>query len=155
MSECRKLQELTIKDNFMFGAVMVDEELCKEFLELALGFRIFQDGFVQKLQDAVRNVKASREMEERYMLLQELLKEEREAGRAEGRAEGRAQGRAEGKAEGKAESILELLSDLGDIPEDLQKRISVEKDPNVLKSYLKIASASKTIDEFRKRIDQL
>ena len=166
MSECRKLQELTIKDNFMFGAVMVDEELCKEFLELALGFRIFQDGFVQKLQDAVRNVKASREMEERYMLLQELLKEEREAGRAEGRAEGRAQGRAEGKAEGraqgraegraegKAESILELLSDLGDIPEDLQKRISVEKDPNVLKSYLKIASASKTIDEFRKRIDQ-
>ena len=85
MSEPRKLQELTIKDNFMFGAVMVDEELCKEFLELALGFRIFQDGFVQKLQDAVRNVKASREMEERYMQLQELLKEERDAGRAEGK----------------------------------------------------------------------
>ena len=33
MSERRKLQELTIKDNFMFGAVMVDEELCREFLE--------------------------------------------------------------------------------------------------------------------------
>ena len=40
MSERRKLQELTIKDNFMFGAVMVDEELCREFLELALGFKI-------------------------------------------------------------------------------------------------------------------
>ena len=40
MSERRKLQELTIKDNFMFGAVMVDEELCKDFLELTLGFRI-------------------------------------------------------------------------------------------------------------------
>ena len=40
MAKRKKLQELTIKDNFMFGAVMVDEELCREFLELALGFKI-------------------------------------------------------------------------------------------------------------------
>lgn len=40
MSKRKKLQELTIKDNFMFGAVMVDEELCREFLELVLGFPI-------------------------------------------------------------------------------------------------------------------
>lgn len=40
MKQRKKLQELTIKDNFMFGAVMVDEKLCKEFLELVLGFRI-------------------------------------------------------------------------------------------------------------------
>ena len=289
MSERRKLQDLTIKDNFMFGAVMVDEELCKEFLELALGFKIekvtvskeksivyhpeykgvrldviaadekrthynvemqvlrkknlgkrsryyhsqidmellltgmeygnlpdayvifvcdfdpfykkkykytfdtickedgtvsledgshtvflstcgenerevpeglvkflkyvkagldestedFQDDFVQRLQDAVRNVKASREMEERYMLLEELLKEERE------------NGRIEGKAEGKAESILELLSDLGEVPEELRKKILGEKDLDILKSYLKKASASKTIEEFQKLVDQL
>ena len=156
MSERRKLQDLTIKDNFMFGAVMVDEELCREFLELALGFKFlkyvkagldestedFQDDFVQRLQDAVRNVKASREMEERYMLLEELLKEERE------------NGRIEGKAEGKAESILELLSDLGEVPEELRKKILGEKDLDILKSYLKKASASKTIEEFQKLIDQ-
>ena len=153
MSERRKLQDLTIKDNFMFGAVMVDEELCKEFLELALGFKFlkyvkagldestedFQDDFVQRLQDAVRNVKASREMEERYMLLEELLKEERENGRVEG----------------KAESILELLSDLGEVPEELRKKILGEKDLDILKSYLKKASASKTIEEFQKLVDQL
>ena len=40
MKQRKKLQELTIKDSFMFGAVMVNEELCKEFLELALGFPI-------------------------------------------------------------------------------------------------------------------
>ena len=40
MTKRKKLQELTIKDNFMFGAVMVDEELCREFLELALEFKI-------------------------------------------------------------------------------------------------------------------
>lgn len=26
----KKLEELTIKDNFMFGAVMVDEENCRK-----------------------------------------------------------------------------------------------------------------------------
>ena len=165
MSERRKLQDLTIKDNFMFGAVMVDEELCREFLELALGFKFlkyvkagldestedFQDDFVQRLQDAVRNVKASREMEERYMLLEELLKEERENGRIEGKAEGK----VEGKVEGKAESILELLSDLGEVPEELRKKILGEKDLDILKSYLKKASASKTIEEFQKLVNQL
>lgn len=32
----KKLQELTIKDNFMFGAVMAEEENCRRFLELVL-----------------------------------------------------------------------------------------------------------------------
>ena len=77
------------------------------------------------------------------MLLEELLKEERE------------NGRIEGKAEGKAESILELLSDLGEVPEELRKKILGEKDLDILKSYLKKASASKTIEEFQKLVDQL
>ena len=40
MSKRKKLQELTIKDNFMFGVVMADGELCREFLELVLKFPI-------------------------------------------------------------------------------------------------------------------
>lgn len=40
MKQRKKLQDLTIKDNFMFGAVMIDEENCKEFLELVLEFPI-------------------------------------------------------------------------------------------------------------------
>lgn len=36
----KKLQELTIKDNFMFSAVMMEEENCKQFLEMTLGFPI-------------------------------------------------------------------------------------------------------------------
>ena len=296
MAKRKKLQELTIKDNFMFGAVMVDEELCREFLELALGFKIarvtvskeksivyhpeykgvrldvvaddenrthynvemqvlrkkhlgkrsryyhsqidmelllagmeygqlpdsyvifvcdfdpfykkryrytfdtvckedgtvcledgnhtvflstcgeneeevpeglvkflkyvkagldestgdFQDEFVQKLQDAVRNVKTSREMEERYMLLEELLKEEREAGRTEGLE----QGRTEGIALGKAENVLELLSDLGEVPEELREQILGEKELDVLKFYLKKASMAKSIEEFQELIQK-
>ena len=40
MKHRKTLQELTIKDNFMFGAVMCDEQNCKRFLEIALGFPI-------------------------------------------------------------------------------------------------------------------
>lgn len=42
MKHRKTLQELTIKDNFMFGAVMCDEKQCRHFLELALGFPIAQ-----------------------------------------------------------------------------------------------------------------
>lgn len=40
MKRKKQLKELTLKDNFMFGAVMMEEENCKRFLELALGFHI-------------------------------------------------------------------------------------------------------------------
>ena len=36
----KKLKELTIKDNFMFGAVMSDPENCRELLEMVLGISI-------------------------------------------------------------------------------------------------------------------
>lgn len=36
----RKLRELTIKDDFMFGAVMSDQENCRELLEMILGISI-------------------------------------------------------------------------------------------------------------------
>ncbi len=36
----RKLRELTIKDDFMFGTVMSDPENCRELLEMILGISI-------------------------------------------------------------------------------------------------------------------
>ncbi|MCM1534568.1 MAG: Rpn family recombination-promoting nuclease/putative transposase [Clostridium sp.] len=36
----RTLQELTLKDNFLFAAVMSDPENCRQLLELALGLKI-------------------------------------------------------------------------------------------------------------------
>ena len=98
------------------------------------------DDFVRRLQSAVGKIKKSREMEERYMVFEELLKEEREEGKAEGRAEG------------KAEDILELLADLGEIPKQLRKKILEERDLQVLKSYLKKAACAKSVEEFESLI---
>ena len=38
--EQKTLDQLTIKDNFMFGAVMSDNENCRELLEMVLGISI-------------------------------------------------------------------------------------------------------------------
>lgn len=121
----------------------------------------FQDSFVKRVQIAVRNVKASREMEEQYMLLEELIKEEREQALAEGRelglSEGRELGLSEGRelglAEGQISSILELLSYLGEVPEEIKEAVSDENDPEVLKLYLRQAAAAKSMDDFRQFLD--
>ena len=117
----------------------------------------FQDNFVKRVQTAVRNVKASREMEEQYMLLEELIKEEREQALAEGRelglSEGRELGLTEGISRGQISSILELLSYLGEVPEEIKEAVSEENDPEVLKLYLRQAAAAKSMDDFRQFLD--
>ena len=109
----------------------------------------FQDSFVKRVQIAVRNVKASREMEEQYMLLEELIKEERE----QALAEGRELGLTEGISQGQISSILELLSYLGEVPEEIKETVSEENDPEVLKLYLRQAAAAKSMDDFRQFLD--
>ncbi len=93
----------------------------------------FQDDYVQQLQEAVRQVKASREMEAKYMLLEELLQDEREAGRVQGRAE----------------DVLYLLRELpGEVPEKLKEQILAEKDGDVLKRYLKMVLSAGSVEKF-------
>ena len=40
MKNTKKFQDLTIRDNFMFAAVMMQEDNCKRFLEMLLGIDI-------------------------------------------------------------------------------------------------------------------
>ena len=85
-----------------------------------------------------------------------------EAGRAEGRAEGHAEGRVEGRMAGLEQGvpmgkldqsqqvIFDFLSNLGDIPEDIRRRIDGEQDMQILKSWYMAAPMVKSFDEFRK-----
>ena len=65
---------------------------------------------------------------------------------------GREEGYAKGRAEGKAEDILELLGDLGEIPNVLQERIRKETNLQVLSKWLKAAARAESIAEFEDRI---
>ena len=40
MSNKRRFQDLTIRDNFIFAAVMMQEDNCKRLLEMLLGIEI-------------------------------------------------------------------------------------------------------------------
>ena len=51
----------------------------------------------------------------------------------------------------KIEDILELLNDIGTIPEDLKLTIESETNSNTLSAWLKLAARSENIDEFRKK----
>lgn len=53
-----------------------------------------------------------------------------------------------GKAMGQAESIIDLLAELGPVPEDVKKDIFSQTDTSVLQSQLKLAAHAKSIDEF-------
>lgn len=64
------------------------------------------------------------------------------------RDQGRAEGIVMGKAEGKAEAVLQLLEDLGEIPDALKVRIQEETDLQVLGRWLKAAARVESIGEF-------
>ena len=100
----------------------------------------FEDAYVRKLQRSVQNIKFSREMEAKYMLLELLMKDEFKAGKAEGKVEG--------KAEGKAEDILELLEELGTVDAELETKIRSEKNIETLSSWLKLAAKADSIEQF-------
>lgn len=235
----RKLRELTIKDDFMFGAVMSDPENCRELLEMILGISIdrievsqeksivyhpeykgvrldvyakdgentrfgralyrytfdmkceedsdaelgdtrkiiflstqgknreevpkelvtfleyvkadleesqkdFHDSYVRRLQDSVQRVKANREMEERFMLLEEKLREER--------AEGERIGREIGQTQGACDMLLKMLEILGEIPEPVREKINSVSEQETLMEWAKIAVRSKSMEEFVKKI---
>lgn len=83
-------------------------------------------------------------MEERFMTLEELLRDKQKQARSEGRTEGR--------IEGKAESIVEILSAKGSVPERLRDRILAEKEPEVLSRWLQLAVSAGSVSRFEEEM---
>lgn len=61
----------------------------------------------------------------------------------------------EGKTEGKAESVLDLLVDLGEVPEKLQAEIMGQKNPEILKQWIKYAARAETVEAFEQKIRKM
>ena len=55
-----------------------------------------------------------------------------------------------GKLDQSQQVIFDFLSNLGDIPEDIRRRIDGEQDMQILKSWYMAAPMVKSFDEFRK-----
>ncbi len=172
------LKNLTIKNNFMFAAVMSDEENCKGFLERVLPIKVdhveilkdgrcivflntrgenskdvpkelvsflkfvhadlkesqkdFQDDYVRQVQKSVTHIRESREMEERFMLLELLLEDERREGQLK-----------------MAKEMLEMtLSRLGRLPNSLLETLHQQQDIERLKAWMQTALTAQSLDEF-------
>ena len=61
--------------------------------------------------------------------------------------------KAEGKAEGRAESIIDLLEDIGMVPENLKKRILQERNLDTLRKWNKVAAKAESNEAFIREMD--
>ena len=104
----------------------------------------FEDDYVRQLQESIVDIKKDRGMEGRYMLLEEMLNDERTAGIKKGIAIGKVMGRKEVELE----YILDLLSDLGSVSDELKEKIESEDDEITLKAMFKLAARSESIEMF-------
>ena len=102
----------------------------------------FQDELVRQFQETIRRIKTDRQMGERYMIFEEMLKEEKQEGRQEGRLEAT------------REAVLELLKELGEIPEEIQEKIGKLEDITKLKILLKMAARADSISAFEEETEE-
>ena len=102
--------------------------------------REYHDSYVERLQRFIREVKSNREMEERFMVFEEMLRDER------------AEGRAEGRTEESKETLLLYLKNLGTVSKALSDRIQSQQELEVLKRWTQIAFQSKSLEEFEEKI---
>ena len=145
---CREVRELWLEDGatriFLNTRGKNDDEVSKELKDF-LHYMECTDSRLAEMADSeriwtihscVQRIRASEEMGVKYMQAWEEKALERLAG----------------KAEGKAEAVIELLEELGAVPETLQREIFAEKDLDRLKTWHKLAAKCSSVEEFcRKR----
>ena len=99
----------------------------------------YSDEFVSRLQKSVEKIKFDREFGRRYMLVEELMKDEYNAGKAEG-------------IEALVKVIVGFLSDIAPVSDNLKSRIAAIDDLEVLTSLSKKAARAASIDEFEQEL---
>ena len=164
-SECEEDREVELDDGchtiFLSTRGKNDGDVSPELVrflkfvtaDLEESERDFEDGLVRRFQETIREIKADREMGGRYMIFEEMLREEKQEGRLEGRLEGIQEGIQEGKLEANKELILELLEELGEIPQALRDRIESLEDLEQLKILFKMAAKADSIPAFMEQAE--
>ena len=154
-AKCEELPEMNLEDGrtvvFLNTYGQNENEVPKELVTLLQYIREdvegsekeYHDAYVERLQKFIREVKSNREMEERFMVFEEMLRDER--------AEGRKEGRAEGLKNAK-EILIFYLQNLGTVSETICDKIQSQQELEVLKQWTKMAFQTKSLEEFEKKI---
>lgn len=94
------------------------------------------DPFVRHLQDTIDKIKLNRGMEERYMLLEEMMRNERK----------------EGNTEGKQEFLLTALESKFSVPSELKEKIMSETDIEKLELWFQLSLKVSSFEEFEQNM---
>lgn len=121
----KTLKEQTLLNKFLFDATM-DESLVN----------VPGNERLKKIHECIEKIKSSEEMGVRFMQSWEEKVIERQ----------------EGKAEGKAEAIIDLLMELGPVPNNLREAVMLQTDLVILKDWLKMAAKVDSVETFQKEI---
>ena len=65
-----------------------------------------------------------------------------------------ADGEAKGEARGRSEAVLELLEELGEVPDALSCEILNQKNLDVLKRWLKLSVRAASVEEFQRQMNE-
>ena len=110
----------------------------------------YSDEFVKRLQKSVEKIKFDREMGRRYMLFEELMKEEYNAGKAEGLELGKTEDLAEAKR-----SIIEILREIAPVSENLKDRISSIKEFGDVMQLTVKAAKTDSLEAFEEELSKM
>lgn len=153
---CRECPELKLEDGacriFINTQGTNGEEFSREFLDFMKYITESTDENaarsnsekIRLIHQSVCSVKQSEKMGVKYMQLWEEKALERESGRKEGRKEGQIQGTVT--------NILDLLATVGEVPEELSKKVEEETDLEKLRQWLLLAARVKSVTEFAEKM---
>ena len=106
-----------------------------------------KDEFVRYCQRKVKQIKLDREMRGRYMLFEEMMKDEYK--------EGKEAGIKEGITKSKIADILSFLNEKGNVSPELKTKIKNLKDEQKLSELVKCAVLAESIEEFEEQLEKM
>ena len=117
-----------------------DRYVVEEAINYCIGLGMLTDFFQRHREEIIRVTTIDMTYERRL----EIAKMEAE----EEKAQAARTAKEEGKIEGKIEGILDILSDYGEIPDDLRTRITKVEDAEKLRKLLKCAVSAGSVNDF-------
>ena len=140
---CEETQKASLKDGQCIMFLNTRGENAEDVPKELVSFLKFVH-YVRQVQKSVTHIKGNRKMEEKFMLLEELLKDERK----EGIKEGIQKGLQEGQVKMATEMLQMTLRKFGQLPNSLLKTLQEQEDIEILKKWMQTALTVQSLDEF-------
>ena len=154
-------RELDPKENVWLSRLRQDLQMERDVEVLARAYRgKDSDPLYSAVMDLIvrANWKMYKEGETVCDALNELFADKLEAKRREGERKGEIRGeiRGEQKGErkGKAQAVLDILSELGEIPAEVREAILSQENLDTLTRWLKLAARSDSIHAFAQGMER-